>query len=151
MIETFFASFLISGSLAWLYYADRVNQFLYGIFGTAIATVMIPHLVEVYSNKKKFYESLTWIMRVTLVVTIPAIMGLFVLSKPIVITLFYYGKFSLVDVAKTRIAILGYLISLFCVVISRVVISALYAQNRSRPVYIVGIFSIVFNILFNIN
>ena len=149
LIETFFASFLISGSLAWLYYADRVNQFLYGIFGTAIATVIIPHLVEVYSNKKKFYESLTWIMRITLVVTIPAIIGLFVLSKPIVITLFYYGKFSLVDVAKTRIAILGYLISLFCVVISRVVISALYAQNRSRPVYIVGIFSIVFNILFN--
>lgn len=36
LVETFFASFLFSGSLAWLYYADRVNQFLYGVFGTAI-------------------------------------------------------------------------------------------------------------------
>ncbi len=53
LIETFFASFLMSGSLAWLYYADRVNQFLYGIFGTAIATVMIPHLIEVYGDKKE--------------------------------------------------------------------------------------------------
>lgn len=43
LVETFFASFLLSGSLAWLYYADRVNQFLYGVFGTAIATVMIPY------------------------------------------------------------------------------------------------------------
>ena len=149
LIETFFASFLISGSLAWLYYADRVNQFLYGIFGTAIATVMIPHMVEIYSNKKKFYESLTWIIKVTLVVTIPAIIGLFVLSKPIVITLFYYGKFSLVDVANTRIAIVGYLVSLFCIVIARIVISALYAQNRSRPVYMVATFSIMCNIVFD--
>ena len=149
LIETFFASFLISGSLAWLYYADRVNQFLYGVFGTAIATVMIPHLVEVYSNKKKFYNSLVWIIKVTFVVTIPAIIGLFVLSKQIVITLFYYGEFSLVDVANTRIAIVGYLISLFCIVIARIVISALYAQNKSRPVYIVAIFSIVCNIIFD--
>ena len=149
LIETFFSSFLISGSLAWLYYADRVNQFLYGIFGTAIATVMIPHLVEVYSNRKKFYESLTWIIKITVVVTIPAIIGLFVLSKPIVITLFYYGKFSLVDVANTRIAIVGYLVSLFCIVIARIVISALYAQNKSRPVYVIAIFSILCNIIFD--
>ena len=149
LIETFFVSFLISGSLAWLYYADRVNQFLYGVFGTAIATVMIPHLVAVYSNKNKFYESLIWIIKVTLVVTIPAIIGLFVLSKPIVITLFYYGKFSLVDVANTRIAIVGYLVSLFCIVIARIVISALYTQNRSRPVYMVATFSIVCNIVFD--
>ncbi|MFT5950652.1 MAG: putative peptidoglycan lipid II flippase [Francisella sp.] len=149
LIETFFASFLMSGSLAWLYYADRVNQFLYGIFGTAIATVMIPHLIEVYSDKKKLYDSLTWIIKVVLAVTIPAIVGLFVLSKPIVITLFYYGKFSLVDVLNTRIAILGYLVLLFCIVIARVVISALYVQNRSRPVYVVAMFSIVCNVIFD--
>ncbi len=99
--------------------------------------------------KKKFYDSLTWIIKVVLVVTIPAIVGLFVLSKPIMITLFYYGKFSLVDVVNTRIAIFGYLVSLFCIVIARVVISALYAQNRSRPVYVVAMFSIVCNITFD--
>ena len=149
LIETFFASFLISGSLAWLYYADRINQFLYGIFGTAIAMVMIPHLIEVFGDKKKFYNSLAWIIKVVLVVTVPAIIGLFVLSKPIVITLFYYGKFSFVDVTNTRIAILGYLVSLFCIVIARVVISALYAQNRSRSVYVVAMFSIICNITFD--
>ncbi len=149
LIETFFGSFLISGSLAWLYYADRVNQFLYGTFGTAIATVMIPYLIEVYSNKKKFFENFAWIMKIVLMITIPAIIGLFILSKPIVITLFYYGKFSIVDVANTRIAIVGYLVSLFCIVIARVVISALYAQNKSRPVYLVALLSIICNITFD--
>ena len=55
LVETFFASFLFSGSLAWLYYADRVNQFLYGVFGTAIATVMIPYLIDCKRDKTEVF------------------------------------------------------------------------------------------------
>ncbi|MDE4992412.1 lipid II flippase MurJ, partial [Francisella tularensis] len=58
LVETFFASFLLSGRLAWLYYADRVNQFLYGVFGTAIATVWIPYLIDCKSDKQQFFMTL---------------------------------------------------------------------------------------------
>lgn len=61
--------------------------------------------------------------------TIPAIVGLFVLAKPIVISLFYYGEFNLNDVYFTYLAMLGYLLSLFCFVVVRVIVSALYEQN----------------------
>lgn len=139
LVETFFASFLLSGSLAWLYYADRVNQFLYGIFGTAIATVMIPYLIECKKDKEEFFKTLAWVIRFTLVITIPAVIGLFVLAKPIVISLFFYGKFTLGDVDFTYLAMLGYLLSLFCFVLIRVIISALYTQNKTTSVFYIGL------------
>lgn len=150
LVETFFASFLISGSLAWLYYADRVNQFLYGVFGTAIATVMIPYLIKAKKDKEAFFEALASIIKMTLIVMIPAIIGLFTLAKPIVISLFYYGKFNLQDVDFTYLAILGYLVSLFCFVLVRVIVSALYAQNRTAVVFYIGLICLVITIILDI-
>lgn len=138
LVETFFASFLLSGSLAWLYYADRVNQFLYGILGTAIATVMIPYLLDCKLDEKAFTKTLKWIFKFTLIVTIPAIVGLFVLAKPIVISLFFYGKFKIEDVNFTYLAMLGYLVSLFCFVVIRVVVSALYANSKAKVVFYIS-------------
>ncbi|AIT09854.1 multidrug transporter [Candidatus Francisella endociliophora] len=143
LVETFFASFLISGSLAWLYYADRVNQFLYGVFGTAIATVMIPYLLECKLDEQAFIKTLKWIIRFTLVVTIPAIVGLFILAKPIVISLFFYGKFKIEDVNFTYLAMLGYLLSLFCFVIIRVIVSALYAKSKSSVVFYISVVCLI--------
>ncbi|ACD30348.1 murein biosynthesis integral membrane protein MurJ [Francisella tularensis] len=150
LVETFFASFLLSGSLAWLYYADRVNQFLYGVFGTAIATVMIPYLIDCKRDKQQFFKTLAAIIRFTLLVTIPAIVGLFVLAKPIVISLFYYGKFSLNDVDFTYLAMLGYLMSLFCFVVVRVIVSALYAQNKTTIVFYISLVSLITTICLDI-
>ncbi|APC90991.1 MULTISPECIES: murein biosynthesis integral membrane protein MurJ [Francisella] len=151
LVETFFASFLLSGSLAWLYYADRVNQFLYGVFGTAIATVMIPYLIDCKRDKQKFFKNLAAIIRFTLLVTIPAIVGLFVLAKPIVISLFYYGKFSLDDVDFTYLAMLGYLPSLFCFVVVRAIVSALYAQNKTAVVFYISLVSLIMIICLDIS
>ena len=150
LVETFFASFLFSGSLAWLYYADRVNQFLYGVFSTAIATVMIPYLIDCKRDKQKFFKTLAWIIRFTLLVTIPAIVGLFVLAKPIVISLFYYGEFSLNDVDFTYLAMLGYLLSLFCFVVVRVIVSVLYAQNKTTIVFYISLICLITTICLDI-
>ncbi|AJC48597.1 murein biosynthesis integral membrane protein MurJ [Allofrancisella guangzhouensis] len=146
-IETFFASFLLSGSLAWLYYADRVNQFLYGIFGTAIAMAMIPYLVKTKKDNELFYKNLALAIKIMFVMIIPAIIGLIVLAKPIIITLFYYGKFSLNDVDFTYLAMLGYLISLFCFVFIRVIVSALYVQNRANTVFWISLSSLICGIV----
>ncbi|WP_035720237.1 murein biosynthesis integral membrane protein MurJ [Francisella sp. W12-1067] len=143
LIETFFASFLLSGSLAWLYYADRVNQFLYGIFGTAIAMAMIPYLVKSKKDNALFYKNLALVIKVMFLMVIPAIIGLSILAKPIVITLFYYGKFSLNDVNFTYLAMLGYLLSLFCFVFIRVIVSAMYVQNKANIVFWISLFILI--------
>jgi putative peptidoglycan lipid II flippase len=147
LVETFFATFLLSGSLAWLYYADRVNQFLYGILGTAIATVIIPYLISHKDNKQKFYNTVSWILKFTILIVAPAILGIAILSKQIVISLFYYGKFSLMDVDYTQLAILAYLLSLFCFVYIRVVISAMYVLDRTKTVFNVSLICLVFTII----
>ncbi|QIV96585.1 putative peptidoglycan lipid II flippase [Allofrancisella inopinata] len=150
LIETFFASFLVSGSLAWLYYADRVNQFLYGIFGTAIAMAMIPYLVKSKKDNALFYKNLALVIKVMFLMVIPAIIGLSILAKPIVITLFYYGKFSLNDVNFTYLAMLGYLLSLFCFVFIRVVVSALYVQNKTNTVFYISLMSLILGVVLDI-
>ena len=147
LVETFFATFLLSGSLAWLYYADRVNQFLYGIFGTAIATVMIPYLISHKGNKQKFYVTIAWILKFTILIIAPAILGIVILSKQIVISLFFYGEFSLKDVDYTQLAILAYLLSLFCFVYIRVVISAMYVLDRTKTVFNVSMICLIVTII----
>lgn len=147
LVETFFASFLLSGSLAWLYYADRVNQFLYGIFGTAIATVMIPYLLECKIDEQAFVKTLKWIFRFTLIVTVPAVIGLFVLAKPIVISLFFYGKFKVEDINFTYLAMLGYLVSLFCFIVIRVVVSALYANSKTKVVFYISMSCLILTLI----
>ena len=82
--------------------------------------------------------------------TIPAIVGLFVLAKPIVISLFYYGEFSLNDVDFTYLAMLGYLLSLFCFVVVRVIVSALYAQNKTTIVFYISLICLITTIYLDI-
>ncbi|MDE4990605.1 murein biosynthesis integral membrane protein MurJ, partial [Francisella tularensis subsp. holarctica] len=74
----------------------------------------------------------------------------FVLAKPIVISLFYYGKFSLNDVDVTYLAMLGYLMSLFCFVVGRVIVSALYAQNKTTKVFYISLVSLITTICLDI-
>ena len=147
IIETFFASFLISGSIAWLYYADRVNQFVYTIFGTAISIVIIPKLMKLKDKKKLFYKQISITFKLCFLIVIPAVIGLIFLSKEIITTLFYYGNFSILDIQNTRLALIGYSISLFCFVIIRFLISVLYVNNQVSKVFKINIFCLLLNFI----
>lgn len=150
LVETFFASFLISGSLAWLYYADRVNQFVYGVFGTAIATVVIPYLIQHRNDCFNFQYVFSRVFNFAIFITIPAVIGIIILSKPIVVTLFNYGEFTEQDVYFTQVALLGYSISLFCFVVIRIITSALYIGNQTNIVFRVGVICLLINIVLDV-
>ncbi|APC97475.1 murein biosynthesis integral membrane protein MurJ [Francisella frigiditurris] len=147
LVETFFASFLISGSLAWLYYADRVNQFVYGVFGTAIATVVIPYLIQYRNDYSNFRYVFSRVFNFAIYITVPALVGLVILSKPIVVTLFNYGKFSEQDVNFTQMALMGYAVSLFCFVVIRIITSALYISSQTNIVFRISVFCLLVNIV----
>ncbi|MFC4893065.1 murein biosynthesis integral membrane protein MurJ [Pseudofrancisella aestuarii] len=147
LVETFFASFLVSGSLAWLYYADRVNQFIYGVFGTAIATVVIPYLLQYKNDYSSFRIIFSKVLNFAIYITVPALVGLVILSKPIVVTLFNYGKFNEQDVYFTQMALMGYAISLFCFVVIRIITSALYISSQTNIVFRISVFCLLVNIV----
>ena len=51
LINTVFASFLASGSVSWLYYADRLMEFPAGVLGVALSTILLPNLSKSFSSK----------------------------------------------------------------------------------------------------
>lgn len=152
LINTILASFLVTGSISWLYYSERLAYFPLGIFGVALATVILPHLSRQHATESKegFSAALDWGLRWNLIIGIPASLTMLLLSAPLIISLFYYGKFTLHDVLMTQRAVIAYAIGLQAFMLAKIVSSAFYAkQNIQTPVKI-SMISLLINILLSL-
>ena len=100
LVDTILASFLPTGSPTWLYVSDRLMQLPLGIFAIAIGTVILPKLSSLHQTKdqKSFSMTMDWALRLVLLVGLPSIVGLVVLSEPIILTLFERGEFLPFDI-----------------------------------------------------
>ena len=110
LINTIFASFLASGSVSWLYYADRLMEFPAGMLGVALGTILLPSLARHYAddNPGDYSKLLDWGLRLTLLLALPAAAALAVLAVPLITTLFHYGAFTATDVTMTQRALIAY-------------------------------------------
>ncbi|MCB5186263.1 murein biosynthesis integral membrane protein MurJ [Methylobacillus gramineus] len=152
LINTIFASFLESGSVSWLYYADRLMEFPTGLLGVALGTILLPSLSKSVADKAEAeYSSLMdWGLRLTLILALPAAVALAVLSVPLVTALFHYGAFSEHDVWMTRQALMAYSLGLLGLILVKVLAPAFYArQNIKTPVKI-AMFTLVATQLMNL-
>jgi len=139
LINTVFASLLITGSVSWLYYADRLMEFPAGMLGVALGTVILPSLSHHYAENstEEFSRLLDWGLRLTFLLTLPAAVALALLAVPLITTLFYYGAFSMEDVWMTREALVAYSIGLLGLILVKVLAPGFYArQNIKTPVKI---------------
>ncbi len=139
IINTVFASFLKTGSVSWLYYADRLMEFPTGVLGVALGTILLPSLSKAYSakNEREYSELLDWGLRLTFLLAAPAAVALAVLATPLVITLFFYGKFTALDVAMTQQALIAYSLGLIGLILVKILAPGFYArQNIKTPVKI---------------
>ena len=93
LLDTMLATFLPTGSVSWLYYSDRLSELPLGVFGVAIATVILPNLSRHHasSSTKEYSETLDWALKMILLIAVPAAAALVLLAEPILVTLFYYG------------------------------------------------------------
>ena len=139
LINTIFASFLVSGSVSWLYYADRLMEFPTGLLGVALGTILLPSLAKHYSDQSpaEYSKLLDWGLRLTLMLALPAAAALAVLAVPLIATLFHYGQFSEHDVFMTRNALVAYSVGLLGLILVKVLAPGFYArQNIRTPVRI---------------
>lgn len=139
LINTVFASFLPSGSVSWLYYADRMMEFPAGLLGAALGTILLPSLAKFHADEKpaEFSSLLDWGLRITLILTLPAALALALLAVPLVATLFQHGAFLAADVLQTRSALVAYSIGLSGLILVKVLAPGFYArQNIRTPVKI---------------
>ncbi len=139
LINIIFASFLVSGSVSWLYYADRLMEFPTGLLGVALGTILLPSLAKHYADQSagEYSKLLDWGLRLTLMLALPAAVALAILAVPLITTLFHYGEFSAHDVLMTRNALVAYSIGLLGLIMVKVLAPGFYArQNIKTPVKI---------------
>lgn len=148
-VDTLFASFLPIGSISWLYYSDRLTSFPLGVFGVAIATVILPHLAKKHAanSAQEFSETLDWALKLVLTIALPAMLGIILLAKPILTTLFAHGKFTSFDVTMASKSLIGFAFGVPAFMLVKVLASGFYSkQNIKTPVKI-AITAIVTNII----
>lgn len=139
LINSIFASFLVSGSVSWLYYAERLMEFPAGLLGVALGTVLLPSLSKAHNDDKpeEFSALLDWGLRLTFLLTLPAALALALLSVPLIATMFQHGAFSAADVLQTRLALIAYSVGLIGLILVKVLAPGFYArQNIKTPVKI---------------
>lgn len=134
LINTIFASFLESGSVSWLYYADRLMEFPAGLLGVALGTILLPSLSRSHAdgNGGEFSALLDWGLRLTLLLTLPAALALGLLATPLIATLFHHGQFTAHDVLATREALLAYSVGLTGLILVKVLAPGFYSRQDIR-------------------
>jgi putative peptidoglycan lipid II flippase len=139
LINTIFASFLQTGSVSWLYYADRLMEFPTGLLGVALGTILLPSLAKTYADgmDADYSKLLDWGLRLTFILALPAAVALAILAVPLIATLFKYGQFSANDLWMTREALVAYSLGLLGLILVKVLAPGFYArQNIKTPVKI---------------
>lgn len=152
ILNTIFASFLDTGSVSWLYYADRLMEFPTGVLGVALGTILLPSLSKAYAGKDdgEYSQLLDWGLRLTFILAAPAAVALAVLATPLVSTLFNYGKFTPLDVLMTQQALIAYSVGLLGLILVKILAPGFYArQNIKTPVKI-AIFTLVMTQVMNL-
>jgi putative peptidoglycan lipid II flippase len=152
MLDTLIASFLVTGSISWLYYSDRLVEFPLGVFGIALATVILPSLSEHHARaaKESFSATLDWALRCVLLVSLPAAVGLIVLAKPTLITIFHGGVFTEADVDMAAASLRAFAPGLVGFILVKVLSPGYFArQDTSTPVRI-GIRALLLAMVFNV-
>ncbi len=152
LINTIFASFLKTGSVSWLYYADRLMEFPSGLLGAALGTILLPSLSRSHANKDahEYSRLLDWGLRLTLLLAAPAALGLAILAVPLISTLFFHGAFSANDVLQTRSALVAYTIGLTGLILVKVLAPGFYAQQNIRTPVKIALISLLATQLMNL-
>jgi putative peptidoglycan lipid II flippase len=144
IINTIFASFLVAGSVSWLYYADRLMEFPSGVLGAAIATILLPSLSKHHADghPAEYSKLLDWGLRLTFMLTLPAALALGMIAVPLLATFFQHGAFTVHDVLMTRNALVGYSVGLIGILSVKVLAPGFYARQDIRTPVKIGIITL---------
>jgi putative peptidoglycan lipid II flippase len=134
LLDTLIASFLAAGSISWLYFSDRLVEFPLGVFGIALATVILPRLSEHHAmeSRETFSATLDWALRLVLVIGVPAALALAVLAEPLLTTLFYRGEFTARDVAMSAASLRAYSPGLLGFILVKVLAPGYFSRQDTR-------------------
>ena len=151
IVDRIIASFLVTGSISWLYYSDRLLEFPLGIFAIALATVILPGLSRRHAEQsmEAFSATLDWALRLVAVIAVPAAVGMFVLAGPMLATLFNYGEFAAHDVRMASLSLMAYAVGLVAFTLVKVLTPAYFSRHDAKTPVKYSIRSLFLNIGLN--
>lgn len=152
IINTIFASFLVAGSVSWMYYADRLMELPSGVLGVALGTILLPTLAKTYASKDRHEYSriLDWGLRLCFILVLPCSLALGILAEPLTVSLFQYGEFSAFDASMTQRALVAYAVGLLGIIVIKVLAPGFYAQQNIRTPVKIAIFTLIVTQLLNL-
>ncbi|MGH8286223.1 MAG: murein biosynthesis integral membrane protein MurJ [Steroidobacteraceae bacterium] len=152
LLDVLIASFLVTGSIAWLYFADRLMEFPLGVFSIALATVILPGLSAHHAQQsaEHFNATLDWALRLVVLLASPAAVGLLALAGPLTATVYGYGEFTHRDVLMAMYALMAYSLGLLGFSFVKVLAPGYFARQDTRTPVRVGLISLGVNMTLNL-
>jgi putative peptidoglycan lipid II flippase len=152
LFDTLIASFLMTGSISWLYYSDRLMEFPLGLFGIAIATIILPTLSRdhVAADSSAFQANMSWATKMVCLLGIPSALGLIVLAEPLLSVIFERGAFSSNDVSMAAASLWAYGAGLLSFMLIKVFAPGFYARQDTQTPVKFGIIAMIANMVFNV-
>lgn len=152
LLDTVLASFLQTGSVAWLYYSDRLTELPLGVFGIAIATVILPSLSRKHANDDgaSFAKTLDWAVRMVLLIGVPAMLALILLAEPMISTLFFHGALKESDIPMISASLRAYALGLLAFMLIKVLAPGFFSRQDTKTPVKIAIRAMVANMVFNL-
>ena len=152
LIDTLIASYLESGSISWLYFSDRLMEFPLGVFGVALATVILPSLSRQYAggDSKAYSATMDWALRLVVLIALPAATGLAMMAAPMLTTLFQYKAFSANDVVMASHSLVAYALGLPAFIFIKVLASAFFSRQDTKSPVKFGVIAMLVNVVLNL-
>ena len=152
LVDTLIASFLQTGSISWLYYSDRLVEFPLGVFGVAMATVILPNLSaeQARGSREGYSRTLNWALCWVFLIALPAAVGLAMLAGPMLITLFQYREFTVHDVHMASRSLMAYSVGLPAFVLIKVLSSGYFSRQDTKTPVKAGVVAMLSNIVLNV-
>jgi putative peptidoglycan lipid II flippase len=151
-VNTILASFLVTGSVSWLYFSDRLMEFPVGVFGIALATVVLPSLSKEHASgtPESFSAMMDWALRWVIVIAVPATFALYILATPLLATIFQYNAFSVQDVEMSALALKAFSVGVCGFIFVKVLAPGFFARQDTKTPMKVAVIAVVVNVVFSI-
>ncbi len=152
LIDTILASTLVTGSISWLYYSDRLMEVPIGLVAVALGTVLLPNLsrLDAAGERAKFSASLDWGLRLGMGLGLPAAMALYVLALPLISTIYLRGALTELDARMAALSLQAFSFGVVALVLVKVLAPAYFARQDTRTPFRIGAIAVATNIVLNL-
>jgi len=152
LVNTFLASFLITGSVSWLYFSDRLMEFPVGVFGVALATVVLPSLSKEHTSgsPESFSGMMDWALRWVIVIAVPATFALYILATPLLTSIFQYNAFTTKDVIQSAVALEAFAIGVCGFIFVKVLAPGFFARQDTKTPMKIGVVAVIVNVVLSV-